>query len=78
MEKTVHRYIGGIAKIRMLYDSNLIGLVGTSRETSIADPRLFLMWDDRHGKILGELDCKLPIKSVRLKKKVVYLITQER
>ena len=75
LQKICHRNIGSISKIRMLFSSNLLGLVGTNEDNSIKTPNYFVMQDDKNFKFLGELDCKKTIQDVRIKKDIVFCKT---
>ena len=75
-QKICHRTIGSVGKIRMLFSSNILGLVGTKDNNSFKLPNNFVMLNDKNFKVLGELDCKRSIQDVVIKQDIVFCKTE--
>jgi len=68
---------GGIAIVSMLYRSNILALVGMDSKSKFP-PNKVILWDDHAMKVIGELNFKYPVKSVKLRKEKIVVALEQR
>jgi len=68
---------GGIGKIRMLFRSNILILIGGGIHPKYPTTKVIL-WDDHQMKSIGELSFKSDVKGVRLRKEHVVVVLEKK
>jgi hypothetical protein len=58
---------GGFVIVEMLYRSNILALVGSSKNQKYT-PNKVILWDDHQSKVISELRFNTNVKNVKLKK----------
>ncbi len=66
-KKLFDRKYGPVGIIEMLYKSNLLIIVRSTKKPPFLEERL-IIYDDHGGKSVGELVFKTPIRSVKVNK----------
>ena len=68
---------GGIGIVEMLYNTNLLALVGGGKNP-VHPPNVLVLWDEKQGKEIGEIKLKNKIINVKLKENKIYIVTKEK
>ena len=68
---------GGIKLAEMLFRTNIIGFVGTGRNSNYPCNRLIL-WDDIQHRPFGELNFKSDVLNVKLRKDRVVVVLESK
>ena len=68
---------GGIGIVEMLYNTNLLALVGGGKKP-VHPPHILVLWDEKQGKEVGEIKLKNKIINVKLKENKIYIVTKEK
>ncbi|GKV42126.1 hypothetical protein SLEP1_g49567 [Rubroshorea leprosula] len=71
------RAAGGFTIVEMLYSSSLLAIVGAGEQPSLS-PRRLCLFDTRRGAPLRELNFLTSILAVRLNKKRLVVVLQEK
>ena len=58
---------GAIGIVEMLFKSNILALVGSTSK-AISPPNMVKFWDDYQSKFFAELEFKVPVRAVKLKR----------
>ena len=68
---------GGIGIVEMLYDTNLLGLVGGGKNPKYPLNE-FVLWDEEKGEEVGKIKMSKNILNIKLKENKVYIVTSDR
>jgi len=68
---------GGIGIVEMLYNTNLLALVGGGKNP-VYPPNELILWDEKEGKEIGRIKLKTKIINVKLKENKIYIVTKEK
>eukprot|EP01091_Cochliopodium_minus_P002385 TRINITY_DN12248_c0_g1_i1.p1 TRINITY_DN12248_c0_g1~~TRINITY_DN12248_c0_g1_i1.p1 ORF type:complete len:347 (+),score=79.56 TRINITY_DN12248_c0_g1_i1:6-1046(+) len=67
---------GSIGIVEMLFKSNILALVG-SQNKGLSSPNMVMFWDDYQNKFFAELEFKVAIRAVKLKRERVVVVTDQ-
>ena len=67
---------GAIGIVEMLFKSNILALVGSTSK-AISPPNMVKFWDDYQSKFFAELEFKVPVRAVKLKRERVVVVTDK-